>query len=90
MKAEMNKRVFPDRSAFFKEYYDERESDILYGIFGQAKNGKLVFCFSVLTISEMLNMLDKIRRIHNISDSECLNFADTILYGIYADSNTLS
>jgi len=28
----MNKRVFPDTSAFFKEYYDKRDSDILYGI----------------------------------------------------------
>ena len=82
MKLEMNKRVFLDTSAFFKEYHDERGSDILHDIFNQTKNGRVVVCISVLTISEMLNTLDKTRRRHIISDSECLTIADTILYDI--------
>jgi len=82
MKSEMNKRVFLDTSAFFKEYHDERGSDILHDIFNQAKNGSMVLCISVLTISEMLNTLDKTRRRHIISDSECLNIAETILFDI--------
>lgn len=82
MKLEMNKRVFLDTSAFFKEYHDERGSDILHDIFNQTKNGRMVVCISVLTISEMLNTLDKTRRRHIISDSECLTIADTILYDI--------
>jgi len=82
MKLEMNKRVFLDTSAFFKEYHDERGSDILHDIFNQAKNGRMVLCISVLTISEMLNALDKTRRRHIISDSDCLTVADAILYDI--------
>jgi predicted nucleic acid-binding protein len=82
MKSEMNKRVFLDTSAFFKEYHDERGSDILHDIFNQAKDGRIVLCISVLTISEMLNDLDKTRKRHIISDSDCLIVADTILYDI--------
>lgn len=78
----MNKRFFLDTSALFKEYHDEKGSDALHDIFKQAGNGRIVLCISVLTISEMLNTLDKIRRRHIISDSECVTVADTILYDI--------
>jgi len=78
----MNKRLFLDTSAFFKEYHDEEGSDHLHDIFEQAKNGWVILCISILTISEVLNGLDKIRKRRVISDSECQIIADVILSDI--------
>ena len=78
----MNKRFFLDTNAFFKEYHDEKGSDHLHGIFEQAKNGRIILCISIITISEVLNALDKIRKRRIISDSECLIIADVILSDI--------
>lgn len=66
----MNKRLYLDTSAFFKEYHDEEGSDHLHGIFEQAKNGRVILCISIITISEVLNALDKIRKRQIISDSK--------------------
>ena len=78
----MNKRLYLDTSAFFKEYHDEEGSDHLHGIFKQAKNGGVILCISIITISEVLNALDKIRKRQIISESECLIIADVILSDI--------
>ena len=80
MKPEMNKRFFLDTSAFFKEYHNEEGSDHLHGIFEQARNGRVILCISIITISEVLNALDKIRKRRIISDSECQIIADGILF----------
>jgi predicted nucleic acid-binding protein len=80
MKTEMNKRFFLDTSAFFKEYHNEEGSDHLHGIFEQARNGRVILCISIITISEVLNALDKIRKRRIISDSECQIIADGILF----------
>ena len=74
MKPEINKRFFLDTSAFFKEYLDEEGSDHLHSIFKQAKNGSVILCISIITISEVLNALDKIRKRRIISASECQTF----------------
>ena len=43
----------------------------LHSIFKQAKNGEVTLCISIITISEVLNALDKIRKRGIISASEC-------------------
>lgn len=45
MKSGMNKRVFLDTSAFFKEYHDEEGFEYLHTIFDQAKHGQIIFAF---------------------------------------------
>ncbi len=82
MKPEMNKRFFLDTSAFFKEYHDEEGSDHLHSNFKQAKNGDVTLCITIITISEVLNALDKIRKRRIISASECQIIADAILSDI--------
>jgi len=62
MKPGMNRRLFLDTSAFFKGYHDEEGSDHHHGIFEQAKNGTVILCISIITISEVLNGLDQIRK----------------------------
>jgi hypothetical protein len=47
MKSEMNKRFFLIEVLFLKNI-NERESDILYGIFGQAKMANWYFVFQYL------------------------------------------
>jgi predicted nucleic acid-binding protein len=80
MKSEMNKLFFLDTSAFFKEYHDEEGSHHLHDIFDQAKKGRITLCISIITISEVLNALDKIRKRQIISDHECQIIADAILF----------
>jgi predicted nucleic acid-binding protein len=54
----------------------------LHGIFEQAKNGRVILCISIITISEVLNALDKVRNRRIISDSECQIIANVILSDI--------
>ena len=67
---------------FKKEYHDEEGSHHLHDIFDQAKKGRITLCISIITISEVLNALDKIRKRQIISDYECQIIADAILSDI--------
>lgn len=43
----MNKGIFLDTSAIFKEYHDEKGSDTLHAFFNQARDRMVVLCISV-------------------------------------------